>query len=121
MVTAGERKRHDAFRVAHEREPVPDPENAGDRERNDEVRGVDEGEGDVPAVDDDRVVDVGLQPLGGRRAEEQRPVEVDHRLDVNADSERVGGAAGEVVGAQDDDDRQPVDDQLQHLARMAAE
>ena len=38
-------------------------------------------------------VEVRLQPFGRRLAEEDEAVEVDHRVHVDADPERVGGAA----------------------------
>ena len=67
------------------------------------------------------LVEAGLEPFGRRLAEEDGAVEVDHRVDVDADPERVGGAAGEVVGAEDEHDRQPVDDDLEDLPRVAAD
>ena len=62
-----------------------------------------------------------LEPLGRRVAEEDEAVEVDHRVRVDRDPERVGGAAGEVVGGEHDHDRQPVDGDLEDLARVAAD
>ena len=99
---AGERQRDQALGEAQEGGPVADPEDAGEREGDDEVGGVDEREGDVPPVDDAGLVEAGLEPFGRCLAEEEEAVEVDHRVRVDADPERVGGAAGEVVGAEHD-------------------
>ena len=114
-------ERHEALREPQVLEPVADPERSGERERDDEVRGVDERERDVPSVDDARRVDVRLHPLGRRVAEEDEAVEVDHRLRLDVHPERVGGAAGEVVRGEDEDDRRPVEEQAADLPRRPAD
>ena len=58
---------------------------------------------------------MGLQPFGRRLAEEDGAIEIDHRVRVDADPERVGGAAAEVVGSEHQHDRQPVEDELENL------
>ena len=118
---ARDRQRDEALGEAQVGGAVARPEPARERERGEEVARVDQREGDVPAAHHVRVVEVVLQPFGRRLAEEDGFVEVDHRVEVDADAELVGGAAGDVVGAEDDHHRRPVDDQLQHLARVAAE
>jgi len=67
------------------------------------------------------VEEVGLQPLGRRLAEEDEAVEVDHRVEVDADPKGVGGAAGQVVGRKHDHHRQPVREQPRDLPRVAAD
>ncbi len=116
---ARDRQRHEALDEAQVGGAVARPEPAGERERGDEVARVDQREGDVPAAHRVRVVEMVLQPFGRRLAEEDGFVEIDHRVEVHADAELVGGAPGDVVGAEDDHHRRPVDDQLQHLPGMA--
>ena len=114
---AGERQRHQPPGEAVEGEPVARPEPAGEGEGDDEVGGVDEGEEDVPPVDDAGVVELVLQPLGRGLAAEDEAVEVDHRVVVDADPQRVGRPPGQVVDPEHGDDRQPVDDQLEDFPR----
>jgi hypothetical protein len=59
--------------------------------------------------------------LGGRFAEEDEAVEIDHRMRVDADPERVRRPAGEVVGAEHHNHRQPVEDKQEDLPWGPAE
>ena len=87
------------------------PQEAGDDERHDEVRHVDDERGVVPHVRDARRVQRVLQRDGRHRAAEEPLVDADLRERVRHQP-GAGRAAQHVVQRQQHVERQPVDDHL---------
>ena len=78
--------------------PVDDVERGDHDRRHDEVRVVDDRADDVvPADAVGALVEAVLQPHGRVVAEEQEPVHVAHRLDLDRHADAVGDAAALVV------------------------